>query len=131
MPFYTFQVSRLNCWNDRSLHTQPQPQPYSMTLYEERRSARSDISVCYSLVCELKCNKVYISLQLVSHWTRWWYLFSCTTIFTKVRGTFTTPCVPFYSSPLSCTIAIYSVLQSKTEYKKPTSCYFRRVWSEQ
>ena len=35
----------------------------------------------------------------------------------KVRGTFTTACVPFYSSPLSCTIAIYSVLRSTTEYK--------------
>ena len=35
----------------------------------------------------------------------------------EVRGTFTTPRVPFYSPPLSCTIAIYSI-PSETEYKK-------------
>ena len=113
---WKFQVSRLSSSTARSLqtlllHSTPFTQLHSTTLYEDRL----DIPVCFSLVCEWKCNKVYISLQLVSRWKQLWYLFPCTTIFTKVRGTFTTRCVPFYTSPISCTsqyIPFYEVRRS-------------------
>ena len=91
--------------------------------------------LCYTFIHQIMSNR-QICLLLIILWikvlqsihfltgrfplnTMVLFIFMYNFFFTKVRGTFTTPCVPFYPPLLlSCNITIYSVLRTKTKYKK-------------